>query len=49
MSTHYTAGGMPLAFTEEDFLVLIKFNFELTVFEITMFELTVFELTMPNL
>ena len=22
MSTHYTAGGMPLAFTQEDFLVL---------------------------
>ena len=22
MSTHYTAGGMPLAFTQEDFLVV---------------------------
>ena len=26
MSTHYTAGGMPLAFTQEDFLVWFMFN-----------------------
>ena len=26
MSTHYTAGGMPLAFTQEDFLVLRFFH-----------------------
>ena len=26
MSTHYTAGGMPLAFTQEDFLVIIIFT-----------------------
>ena len=26
MTTHYTAGSMPLAFTQEDFLVLNWFN-----------------------
>ena len=26
MSTHYTAGGMPLAFTQEDFLVMFHFK-----------------------
>ena len=26
MSTHYTAGGMPLAFTQEDFLVENKYT-----------------------
>ena len=26
MSTHYTAGGMPLAFTQEDFLVISFFG-----------------------
>ena len=25
MSTYYTAGGMPLAFTQEDFLVIYDF------------------------
>ena len=24
MSTHYTTGGMPLAFTQEDFLVICR-------------------------
>ena len=27
MSTHYTAGGMPLAFTQEDFLVYNEFGY----------------------
>ena len=27
MSTHYTAGGMPLAFTQEDFLVSDCFRY----------------------
>ena len=27
MSSHYTAGGMPLAFTQEDFLVIQGFHF----------------------
>ena len=26
MSTHYTAGGVPLAFTQEDFLVYLCFQ-----------------------
>ena len=29
MSTHYTAGGMPLAFTQEDFLVIVYGNISL--------------------
>ena len=30
MSTHYTAGGMPLAFTQEDFLVI---EYDIDLFE----------------
>ena len=32
MSTHYTVGGMPLAFTQEDFLVVKSICFDLIVF-----------------
>ena len=39
MSTYYTAGGMPLAFTQEDFLVCIylhKKGFNTVTFESTI-------------
>ena len=41
MSTHYTAGGMPLAFTQEDFLV--KLSVHLRIFGLRFLNLENFQ------